>query len=384
MAGSATRPAVELIRTIEPPPPASITGRTCLAQRNVPVRLTASVRCQSSSEVSDDRPGYQDARAREQDVDPADAMPGRLPRPAPHARVGGDIDLGWDERPRPDSRRPVSRALEARAVEVRDRDGAPSSAERRAVAHADRARAPGDRGDLAVGAGPRSSSIRCEHGMLAIPPERGQPRRVAGLERAPTRLGSVSESARRRPSRSARPSAGCSSGSTSRSSARRRRSTRWWPRGTGWRRRRGRRRDDARSGFPATRLAPGAPPPGDDAPIQTLCASRRRASRSSSTWSPAAASPRSWSMAASCSRRPAMGRAMGLVPDGAVRRPGPRCRVHVRRGGRAAAGDDAAARHPRDGPRPPLAGVDADDDRDRSRAGLAVRGPGRPALRADG
>ena len=64
---------------------------------------------------------------------------------------------------------------------------------------------------------------------------------------------------------------------------------------------------------------------------------------------------------------------LGVIPDGALRGPGPRCGVHVRRRGPAPPGDDGAARDPWHGPRPPLARHRRLHDRDRSRAGLAVR-----------
>ena len=59
---------------------------------------------------------------------------------------------------------------------------------------------------------------------------------------------------------------------------------------------------------------------------------RRRASRSSSTWSPAAASRSFVVDGHELLRTTGDGpHPLGLLPDGAVRRPGPRRRVHVRR-----------------------------------------------------
>ena len=64
---------------------------------------------------------------------------------------------------------------------------------------------------------------------------------------------------------------------------------------------------------------------------------------------------------------------LGLVPDGAVRRAGPRRPVRVRRASLRPPDRAAAARHPRHGPRSTLAGGRRPNDHDRARAGLAVR-----------
>ena len=105
--------------------------------------------------------------------------------------------------------------------------------------------------------------------------------------------------------------------------------------------------------------------------------------RRSSTSSPAGAWPRSSSMAASSSRRRATAPSRGDRSRWS-RSPAASATRTSRSTGATYAlpPEPAAARHPRDGPRPTAGGcVGEAHDRDGSRSGLAVRGPRRPALR---
>ena len=83
-------PAIEATLTIAPPPRGSMSCAAAWQQMNVPVRLTSSVRRQTSSGNSSKRSGVTDAGVVDEEVEPAERLCGLAERRV-HARLVGDV-----------------------------------------------------------------------------------------------------------------------------------------------------------------------------------------------------------------------------------------------------------------------------------------------------